>query len=361
MERTPDFSAIPVIDLSRCYDPSTRPELLADLRHMLTDVGFLYLINHRLSDVTNAIIDILPQLFALSPEQKCEVALINSPHFLGYSGEATETTAGQPDMREQFEFATASSDVWEDGGRKGPLFQRLQGPNQWPRVSSKIRGAITSYISSLSDLSITFLSLVAEALNLSPDSFDHFLSNFNRLKLIRYPPPNSTRDTKTQGVGPHKDSSGWFTFLLQASGPDVKGLQVLNNNGDWIDVAPIEGSLVVNIGQAFEVVTHGVCKATVHRVILDRLREGRYSAAFFQGIRGSLTRTEATETLRHHFEGWDAKGKPAAIAAQDVESPFLRGKYETWGESQLRTKIRSHQDVGRRWYQEVWDGYMEDV
>lgn len=60
MERTPDFPAIPVIDLSRCYDPSTRPELLADLRHALTDVGFLYLINHRLSDVTNAIIDILP-------------------------------------------------------------------------------------------------------------------------------------------------------------------------------------------------------------------------------------------------------------------------------------------------------------
>ena len=81
----------------------------------------------------------------------------------------------------------------------------------------------------------------------------------DRLKFIKYPqaPPQS------QGVGPHKDSTGLFTFLSQ---DDTGGLQVLNRNGEWIDAPPIEGSLVVNIQQGFEAITGGVCTATTHRV-----------------------------------------------------------------------------------------------
>lgn len=180
-----------------------------------------------------------------------------------------------------------------------------------------------------------------------------FLSDQHRLKLVHY--PASDGSASTQGVGPHKDSSGWWTFLLQASPPEVKGLQVLNKEGNWVDVPVIPGSFVVNIGQAFEVVTNGVCKATTHRVLGGS--NERYSIPFFQGVRRDLTKDEALGTLREHFANYTTE---ESREAQDIDSAFLKGKYNTWGESQLRTKIRSHRDVGQKFYPDVFDKYVAD-
>lgn len=177
---------------------------------------------------------------------------------------------------------------------------------------------------------------------------------------MHYPGPScppTSSSASAQGVGPHKDSSGWWTFLLQASPPDVKGLQALNKNGEWIDVPVIPGTFVVNIGQAFEVVTNGVCKATTHRVLISGEKE-RYSVPFFQGVRRSLTKFEAVETLKKHFRELD-DGEESVEGSQ-IDSAFLRGRYDTWGESQLRTKIRSHRDVGRKFYEDVFDKYVND-
>ena len=125
---TSNFQSIPVIDLSLAKSPSTRPKLLKEIHYALTRVGFLYITHH---DVPPKVIadlkDTLPTLFALDPATKEEVALHNSPHFLGYSQVGSETTAGIQDKREQFEFATELPDVWHQGL---PIYERLKGPNQ---------------------------------------------------------------------------------------------------------------------------------------------------------------------------------------------------------------------------------------
>lgn len=105
------------------------------------------------------------------------------------------------------------------------------------------------------------MHLVAESLSLPTDTFDDFKGNMSRLKFVKYPPSTAN----SQGVGPHKDSAGLFTFLSQ---DDTGGLQVLNKDGEWIDVPPVEGSLVINIQQGFEAITGGICAATTHRVIV---------------------------------------------------------------------------------------------
>ncbi|KAM7196166.1 hyoscyamine 6-dioxygenase [Rhypophila sp. PSN 637] len=386
------FTSIPILDLS-LGSPSASPErrthFLSHLRHALTDVGFLYVTNHSVpSTVISNLVGILPALFSLPSKTKSsDLALVNSPHFLGYSALGAETTAGNQDSREQFEFATelpanpsftcapADNEEAKDEFRV-PLYERLKGPNQWPDEIkhpelASFRTIVETYTAELTSLGERFLKLVAEALDLPEETFFSFLSEQHRLKLVRYPPALVTRSIEEksdnnkeeefiQGVGPHKDSSGWWTFLLQASPPHVKGLQVLNKSGEWIDVPVIEGSFVVNIGQAFEVVTQGMCKATTHRVVLSTSqREERFSVPFFQGVRGDLTRSEAVDTLKVHFASWvkkDAEGSEEGA----VDSPFLRGKYDTWGESQLRTKIRSHRDVGKRWYPDFYEQYVGD-
>lgn len=218
---------------------------------------------------------------------------------------------------------------------------------------------VERYISELTALGERFLRLVSKALSLPEDTFLGFLSDQHRLKMVHYPALPED-ESGGQGVGPHKDSSGWWTFLLQASPPHVKGLQALNKEGNWIDVPVIPDTLVVNIGQAFEVVTNGVCKATTHRVLGGPLE--RFSVPFFQGVRRDLTKDEALNTLKGHFAGPNFRlGSAESEEGRDIDSAFLKGKYETWGESQLRTKIRSHHDVGKRFYSDVFDGYLKEV
>lgn len=124
---TTNFTSIPIIDLAKAKDPRIRAEVLEDLKHALTSIGFLYVSNHSISDkVITDLVHTLPEIFTLPQEVKDSAALINSPHFLGYSSAGSETTAGKIDKREQFEFATELVDDWTEAK---PLAERLKGPN----------------------------------------------------------------------------------------------------------------------------------------------------------------------------------------------------------------------------------------
>ena len=129
-----DFTSIPVIDLGEAEDHALRPQVLEELRHVLLNVGFLYVRNHGIpGEVIHDLVTTLPVLFSLNEQEKNEVALCNSPHFLGYSGTGSETTAGKTDGREQFEFATELTNDWVEGQ---PLAERLKGPNQARRSAA---------------------------------------------------------------------------------------------------------------------------------------------------------------------------------------------------------------------------------
>ena len=88
----------------------------------------------------------------------------------------------------------------------------------------------------------------------------------HRIKLVKYPASPDGASHAEQGVGAHKDSSGWLTFLYQVG--NEKGLEVLDASGNWIAAPPVEGTFVVNFGNAFEAATEGAVKATVHRVLV---------------------------------------------------------------------------------------------
>ncbi len=88
------FRNIPILDLSLAEDPMTKPDLLARLQHALTDVGFLYVVNHGVPmHSIAALVEVLPVLFGIPVTAKEKIALRNSPHFLGYSGEGSEVRA----------------------------------------------------------------------------------------------------------------------------------------------------------------------------------------------------------------------------------------------------------------------------
>jgi hypothetical protein len=74
----------------------------------------------------------------------------------------------------------------------------------------------------------------------------------------------------------------------------------------------------------------------------------RYSIPFFQGLPLDMTVSEArsyipekVRNLRREQENGDTDNQV---------SSFLDPRWDSLGESQLRKWIRSHQDVGRKWY-----------
>ena len=76
----------------------------------------------------------------------------------------------------------------------------------------------------------------------------------------------------------HHTDPGAITLLLQ---DNAGGLQALSRANGWIDVPPLDGAIVVNIGDILQVWTNDRCSAGVHRVVPVTNPSGRFSIPFF--------------------------------------------------------------------------------
>ncbi|KAF4125155.1 Isopenicillin N synthase [Geosmithia morbida] len=363
------FKSIPILDLSLADDPATKPEFLRQLRDALIEVGFLYLRNF--GDAEELVPEVMEKciaFFDIPTEEKqviLKIEMKNARSFLGYSRLSAEMTAGAVDDREQLDLATEHA-LPAPGS---PRYHNLVAPNQWPReeVLPGFRALYTEYMRRMGLMSIRFTSLIAEAIGLPAGAFDRYLGEgeHHKLKIVRYPDLGEVGGLgrgRGQGVGPHKDSM-LTSYLLQAS--RHRGLQVQNVRGEWIDCPPVEGTVVVAMGQGLEALTRGVCVSTTHRVLSPEAGSGpRFSVPFFQGVDldttfDDLERTgvgavpdEVREQRRLVLE------RAGGQRLDDVEFTFRRGgagASTTLGEATLRNRVKSHPDVGERWYPDILD------
>ncbi|WEW60142.1 hypothetical protein PRK78_005627 [Emydomyces testavorans] len=345
------FDSIPILDLSQARDPSTKSTFLLDLRHALLEVGFLYINNTGIDDkLVQDVITEGKKFFDLPTEKKLEVEMKNAPSFLGYSKLGNEITRFRTDWREQIDLSTTHPLPLPSA----PLYHNLLAPNQWPdpQFIPKFRLVYEEYMKKMGAVSMEFISLVAEAIGLPPNAFSRFFDEDqqHKLKIVKYPDLEELGvdgDGEQQGVGPHKDSM-LTSYLLQAS--HHRGLQVQNHKGQWIDCPPIDGTLVVAIGQGLEAITQGVCQSTTHRVLSPGRGSGaRYSVPFFQGVSYDAT-FESMEVPEHVKALRQEVIKRNGIREDDVEFTFSKGRWGHLGEATLMNRIKSHPDVGQRWY-----------
>jgi isopenicillin N synthase-like dioxygenase len=280
------FDSIPILDLSQADSPSTKPALLASLRHALLEVGFLYIKNTGIPpELISQVISLGKSFFSLPEAEKLKCEMVNAPSFLGYNKLGMEITRFKTDWREQIDLSTPHP-VPQPGD---PLYRNLLAPNLWPDENALpgFKAVYEEYMTLMGAMSIRFTSLCAEAIGLPADAFNQFFDDAqqHKLKIVKYPDLDElgvAGDVEAQGVGPHKDSM-LTSYLLQAS--QHRGLQVQNADGLWVDCPPIDGTFVVAIGQGMEALTQGVCQSTTHRVLSPRRGLGaRYSIPFFQGV-----------------------------------------------------------------------------
>jgi isopenicillin N synthase-like dioxygenase len=312
-------TALPVVDLRD--DPTA---LRRQLRTVAHEVGFFYLTGHGVSEhLTDRLLTEARRLFALPDADKDAVAMRNSPHFRGYTRLGGELTGGVVDWREQIDIGAQRVPI---GGPGKPDYLWLQGPNQWPPALPELPAVIAEWDAALAEVSRTLLRHWAISLGSPADVFEEAFADTpaTLIKIVRYPAQADT----PQGVGAHRDA-GVLTLLLAE--PGSSGLQV-RGAGEWIDVDPLPGAFIVNIGEMLEVASAGYLRATEHRVRLSS-RE-RISVPYFFNPRldAAMPVLALPDDLAAH-----ARGVSVDPANEQI--------FSIYGRNAWKSRLRAHPDV----------------
>ncbi len=156
-------------------------------------------------------------------------------------------------------------------------------PNVWPPQLPGFRSAVSALFAALDAAGARMLRAIAVHLGQSPDFFvDPVRDGNSILRLLHYPPVAPGADAIRAGA--HEDINV-ITLLL---GAEEAGLQLLDRDGVWRDIAAPAGSLVCNIGDMLQRLTGGRLPSTTHRVVNpapERAGVPRYSTPFFLHFR----------------------------------------------------------------------------
>ncbi|KAF3341750.1 1-aminocyclopropane-1-carboxylate oxidase 1-like isoform X1 [Carex littledalei] len=149
------------------------------------------------------------------------------------------------------------------------VFDGTLDPTQIPLVC---RETIMKYKEGISRVVEILYELLSVALGLPPDYMKARNYDYTKPMFMHYYPPCPEPEL-TIGVRMHTDPT-FITVLLQ---DDLGGLQVLHD-GYLVDVTPVPGALVVNIGDLLKCFSNDKLKSTEHHVLASK-RGPRISVA----------------------------------------------------------------------------------
>lgn len=198
----------------------------------------------------------------------------------------------------------------EDGvegrDRKAP-YALLKGVNAWPRYPEGFRAVYEEYVARMLELGTAVVRAMGVALGGGMEGV--FVGSTGEsawvMRAIGYPAlPEEEEEEGRVSCGAHSDY-GCVTLLLDdgTKGALQAWVEGEEGEGRWVDVEPVEGALVVNIGDMMARWSGGLWKATRHRVV-HRGSGYRVSVPFF-------------------FEpDWDAR-----VPGRDGEGEVIYGEY----------------------------------
>lgn len=259
---------LPLIDISGLASERLDDRLFVarQLDRACAEVGFLYVTGAQLDGAPfRRLVARAKAYFALDPDIKMKSYIGKSENHSGYVPVGEEKLgAGERDLKEAFD---VNCDYRRSDGRR-PLL----GPNLWPEMPG-FREDVEAYYRHVTAIGHQLFRAFALALGLDEDHFDaHLRHPPSQLRLIHYPFDATAEDRP--GIGAHTDYE-CFTLLF-ATAP---GLQIVNKQGQWIDVPLVDDTMILNIGDMMEILSNGRYVATRHRV--KKVGQERYSFALF--------------------------------------------------------------------------------
>ena len=315
---------IPVIDLTGSFseDFADKKAVAWEIHKACRETGFFYIKNHGIPEgLIQAQLECARQFFSLPQEDKIKLNVAHSPSMRGYEPMAIQALddGSRPDFKEGFMAGIDGLQAYTTNGEFNSL-------NQWPKSNPEIRVQVEAYIQAMTGLGKHLLGMLALSLELPEGYFSDGLDNpMITTRLLHYPPQPRVGDGNQIGAGAHTDW-GMITMLLQ---DDVGGLEVRNADGEWIRAPHIPNTFIINLGDMVPVLTRGIYRSNMHRVLNLNPERHRYSVPTFfdpsyhyrikplAHFEGAQEFSQEERTVGEHIAKMYAKtyGDPAAKTA----------------------------------------------
>ena len=151
------------------------------------------------------------------------------------------------------------------------------------------------YIDQLIKLAETLSELMSENLGLEKSFIKQAFSGSKGpsvgTKVAKY--PRCPRPEQVRGLREHTDAGG-IILLLQDD--EVPGLEFFKD-GEWVEIPPSKNNRIfVNTGDQLEVLSNGIYKSALHRVVTDK-NGSRLSIATFYNPAGDAIISPASKLL----------------------------------------------------------------
>lgn len=295
---------IPVVDIGPLRDGSDPVSVGSALHEASRDIGFIYVKNHGIpGDLIERAHSAAIEFFRQSQHDKERVSISENHRGWLRLGGAVMAEDMPHDLKESY--------LWGPDENSSLMDHPLRGPNLWPEDLRDFREVSRIYFDLAHQVAETLMKGFAFGLGLDEGFFLNSKSPpLSRASYVYYPSQPASAPGGQFGVGPHTDF-GVLTVLYQDS---VGGLQVQRLDKSWIDAPPLDGTLVVNVGDLLHRWTAGEYRSTPHRVI-NSSRKERLSIVFAYD--------PGPETL---IDARDVVGQNA----ENLENPITCGDYLTW-------------------------------
>ncbi len=265
--------AVQTLSLDDYFKTSTKTAFIYQLQESLSRTGFVRIRDHGIN--TTDLIEayaLIKQLFAL-PQTNKEKYALEQLGIRGYTGFGKERAKGQSsaDLKE----------FWHIGKELeagSPYYNRYE-KNVWPSELPNFKSHFQTLFESLERIALNLLHAIGEGFGIVPNYFPALIEDGNSvLRLIHYPAVAGMDTVNQMRAAAHADIN-LMTLLVGATD---SGLQLLDKEGQWVDIETNQNEIVVDTGDMMARITGNTLPATIHRVINpDNSRDARYSMPFF--------------------------------------------------------------------------------
>jgi len=276
---------IPSIDLNDFLsnDINKKNAFVNKLGKAYNEIGFVALKGHFLNNEDiKEVYRSIKEFFDLPNNIKSKYELEGFDGQRGYTSFGKEHAKGkkQGDLKEFWHFGQYLDDN-EYSIFNYPKNQLVEELPKFNDIGKKV-------FQSLEKTAIYVLRAISLYLDLEEYHFDKYVKKGNSiLRPIHYP-PIKTKPKGAERAAAHGDIN-LITLLMGAHG---RGLQVLTNDGEWIDAIAKEDEIVINVGDMLSRYTNNKLKSTVHKVInppKELWKKSRYSIPFFLHPIGTMS------------------------------------------------------------------------
>jgi isopenicillin N synthase-like dioxygenase len=251
---------IPTVDLSQYTqgNEAQKKAFVEQLGQAFHEVGFVAVINH---GVPKALVDGFyansKAFFALDEATKKQYEIAGMAGQRGYTSFGKEH-AKQSKVADLKEFFQIGQEV-ADGHPLKAHYPANVSVTEVPEFSQMGHDLYRAFEKAGNEL----LEAIAIHLKLGTDYFrDKTEAGNSILRSIHYPP--ITQEPASAIRAEQHEDINLITLLVGAS---AGGLQLLNSEGQWVNIMPEADEIVINVGDMLQRLTNNYLKSTTHRVV----------------------------------------------------------------------------------------------